>query len=241
MGGEKSDGAGVKKDNAEKAPETGSSPGGRRFFTIAVIALIVLALILAAAVIIFRGNDGPGSKIDYSGMYAGEDPSNSIPVPGHPDLYARSVAAVYENDSAIYITENRKAVDPSFGKMISFVANLTIPREKYETGHVCSSFAVELHDQAELAGMRAHIVFIRFTDNAIEPHLIDAFRTTDRGVVYVDVTGRTPYEIKAGYPATYRLADVVPGEPYVRHYPAPFQDFEEYISMGNVSSAKFLA
>jgi hypothetical protein len=239
MGGEKSDGAGKKKDYAENVPSPGSPAGSRRFFTIAALVLIVLVLALAAAVIVFKGNDGPGSKIDYSGMNAVEDPSNSAPVAGHPDLYVRSVDAMFENGTTLKITENRTAADTSYDHLIAFLDSTKISREPYQTGHVCSSFAAELHDAAEMAGIRAHLVVIFFDD--APQHLIVAFKTTDKGLVYVDATGRTLYEINAGYPPTYRIADVVPGQPYVRHYPEPYEHFNESASMGIVGHVRFIS
>jgi hypothetical protein len=228
-----------RQENADEAPAQKPPTGNRRLFITAVLAVIVLALAGAVAVIIFNGNDRPQSKIDYSGMYAGEDPSDSFPVPGHPEMYTRKVDATFENGTAIDITENRTAADPSYDRLIDFLDSTRISREPYQSGHVCSSFAAELHDAAEYAGIRAHVVVIFFAD--APQHMIVAFKTTDRDIVYADATGRTRYEINAGYPPTYRIAEVVPGQAYVRHYPAPFEDFKEYISMGNVSSVKFLA
>ncbi|HEY3274680.1 MAG TPA: hypothetical protein VGJ92_13000 [Methanocella sp.] len=227
------------KDNAEKA-RAHDSRTGRRFFLPAILALVVLALVCAMAVMIFYGSS-PQSKIDYSGMYAGEDPSNSYPVAGHPDRYTHSIDAMFENETDVIVTENRTAIDPTYDGLIKFLDGTKISREPYQTGHICSSFAVELHDAAEQAGIRAHIAGISFSDGNGPSHMIVAFKTTDKDIVYADATGRTQYEIKAGYPPTYRIADVVPGQPYVRHYPAPYEDFKETASMGNVDTVLFLA
>jgi hypothetical protein len=237
---EKPDRAAEGQDNAEKAPAPVSSTGSRRLLMTAVIAFIVLALVCAMAVMVFGGKDSQ-SKIDYSGMYAGENPSNSFPVAGHPDMYSHSIDAMYENETTINITENRTALDPTYGRLIKFLDSTKISRDPYQSGRVCSSFAVALHDAAEQAGLRAHIIVIGFSDSSTPSHMIVAFKTTDRDIVYADATGRTQYEIRAGYPPTYRIADVVPGQPYVRHYPYPYEGFQETVSMGNVDTVLFLS
>jgi len=52
---------------------------------------------------------------------------------------------------------------------------------------ICGDFAERLHNNAERAGIRAAVVIVYFTSGP--PHAIDAFYTTDKGLVYVDDTG----------------------------------------------------
>jgi hypothetical protein len=53
---------------------------------------------------------------------------------------------------------------------------------------VCSDFAIRLHDNAEAEGIRAAIVIVEL-EGKENPHALNAFVTTDRGLVYIDCTG----------------------------------------------------
>ena len=53
---------------------------------------------------------------------------------------------------------------------------------------ICADFAERLHNEAELAGIRAGYVTIDFEGNPIG-HAVAVFNTTDMGLVYIDDTG----------------------------------------------------
>jgi hypothetical protein len=53
--------------------------------------------------------------------------------------------------------------------------------------HMCADFAERLHNNAEMAGIRCAYVSVDLAGSA--GHACDAFETTDRGLIYVDVTG----------------------------------------------------
>jgi hypothetical protein len=55
-----------------------------------------------------------------------------------------------------------------------------------KTPYICSDFAEMLHNNAEMTGIRCAFVSI---DVGGSPHALNAFETTDRGIVYVDCTG----------------------------------------------------
>ncbi len=55
---------------------------------------------------------------------------------------------------------------------------------------ICADFAQMLHNNAEKAGIRCAYVTIDLTDSSgKQGHALNAFQTTDRGLVYVDDTG----------------------------------------------------
>jgi len=64
----------------------------------------------------------------------------------------------------------------------------------------CSQFSRDVHNNAEAAGIRAAEVHVKFKYEDVG-HALNAFITTDRGLVYVDCTGAT--EIKAFLIAFY--------------------------------------
>jgi hypothetical protein len=97
-----------------------------------------------------------------------------------------------------------------------------VPEGDYGSGHVCSSYAVELYDTAERMGINAHMVLVYFV-GVVDPHSIVEFDTRDNGKIYIDITGLTPQEQASGYPARFRIADVTPGKPYRLHYTSPYE------------------
>jgi len=106
---------------------------------------------------------------------------------------------------------------------------------------ICNDFAERLHNNAEMAGIRCGhvtVVLSGYTDPydygmpSETRHACNAFETTDRGLVYIDVTG-----LPANEPGSYRAVktvSIVVGEPYT-----PVSLFEhpgfEYLSMGTVT------
>ena len=92
----------------------------------------------------------------------------------------------------VKIVNNPNAVNPTWQQLLLFLENDDTDQEAYVYGlRVCAHFAEELHNNAEKAGFRAAWVAIQFSEN-IEGHALNAFETADRGLVYVDCTGKKP-------------------------------------------------
>jgi hypothetical protein len=97
---------------------------------------------------------------------------------------------------AIILDNNPAAVNPTFDELIAFIkSDPTDTRDYIADGadaYVCADFAEDVHNNAETAGIRAAWVGITF-ENTLEGHAINAFETTDKGLVYIDCTsgGRT--------------------------------------------------
>lgn len=70
----------------------------------------------------------------------------------------------------------------------------------------CSEFSRDVHNNAEAAGIRAAVVHVAWT-NSNTAHALNAFLTTDYGLVYVDCTGAdTVARIKVNRP--YRAVQI---------------------------------
>ena len=96
---------------------------------------------------------------------------------------------------AIILTNNPEATDPTFDELIAFISlDPTDTRTYIREGgnaYVCADFAEDVHNNAEAVGIRAGWVAIRFQGTE-EGHAINAFETTDKGLIYIDCTnGRT--------------------------------------------------
>jgi hypothetical protein len=120
-------------------------------------------------------------------------------LPFYMDNYPVSPSNIYTNEirefggdnKPIELINNPKASNPSYDELLVFVRNdSTDARRFVDTffgGYVCSNYAEDVHNNAEAAGIRAAWVGIDFQGESIG-HALNAFETTDKGLVYVDCT-----------------------------------------------------
>jgi len=88
----------------------------------------------------------------------------------------------------IVLTNNPAAVNVTFAEVIDFIKKDPTDTNEYRNGiYVCGDYAEDVHNHAEAAGIRAGWVGVDFYDSNIG-HAINAFETTDKGLVYVDCT-----------------------------------------------------
>ncbi len=94
---------------------------------------------------------------------------------------------------------NPDATNPTYAELVAFIkeditdSKLYVQGLKLQEGiiigRVCADFAEEVHNNAEAKGIRAAWVGIDLRGNE-DGHALNAFETTDRGLVYVDSTGK---------------------------------------------------
>jgi hypothetical protein len=115
-------------------------------------------------------------------------------------IYEDGAILVDGADLPIELKNNPEAVDVSFHALQDFVHQDTTDLLPYierdnpngQTPFVCSDFAELLHNNAEAAGIRAGYVSIDWVSGDIG-HAIDAFQTTDQGLIFIDCTGKSDY------------------------------------------------
>ena len=97
---------------------------------------------------------------------------------------------------------------------------------------ICADFAERLHNDAEIAGIRCAYVSIGLS-NVNDIHALDAFQTTDRGLVYIDDTG----EESSGPPRAVKTVSVQIGQEYVPQslFPTPGWN-DTWGSLGTVTN-----
>ncbi len=107
--------------------------------------------------------------------------------PGY--VYAENGAVECGGDGhPLVLKPNPDAVDPTFAELVAFIEQDPTDRHPYVDGqYVCADFAADVYNHAEAAGIRAGWVGVTF-ENATVGHAVNAFRTTDRGLVYIDCT-----------------------------------------------------
>jgi len=81
------------------------------------------------------------------------------------------------------------AQDPTWQQLINFLNTDQTDRREYVLNeYVCSGFTEDIHNNAEAIGIRCAIVHVEFED-AVVTHVLNAFNTVDRGLVFIDCTG----------------------------------------------------
>jgi len=122
----------------------------------------------------------------------------------------------YKGAKSMNIKNNPDAVNPSWEQLVAFLKQdttekiqywdsplpetqaitarqntiglLEVPKLESPVTFVCCEFANLLHDNAEASGIRAAVVAIHAKGEDYA-HLLNAFETTDMGLVYIDCTG----------------------------------------------------
>ncbi len=105
--------------------------------------------------------------------------------------------AVDAHGDPVRLFENAQSKDPSWRQLREFVLNDDTDEQPYiPDSFVCSDFAAMLHDSAEAAGIRAAYVSVDFGGGP--GHALNAFNTTDQGLVYIDCTGQGLNTVTSG-------------------------------------------
>lgn len=117
-----------------------------------------------------------------------------------PDFGFENPRYIYDDEAIecggdgepIVLVDNPDATNPSYAELVAFIVedttNLNYFVDGGPDGYVCADFAEDVHNNAEAAGIRAAWVGVNFEDND-EGHALNAFETTDKGLVYIDCVG----------------------------------------------------
>jgi hypothetical protein len=110
---------------------------------------------------------------------------------GNPHyIYENGAVIVGGDGKAIELIDNPNATNPTYAELVAFIKEDSTDEHLYViSSYNCSDFAEDVHNNAEATGIRAAWVGIHFEGDD-EGHACNAFETTDKGLVYVDCTGR---------------------------------------------------
>ncbi len=90
--------------------------------------------------------------------------------------------------SDVALIDNPTATNPTWSQLMAFLSQDQTEKHAYsENVYDCSQFSRDVHNNAEAAGIRAAEVQVWFR-NEITGHALNAFLTTDYGLVYVSCT-----------------------------------------------------
>ena len=92
----------------------------------------------------------------------------------------------------IELINNPDATNPTYAELVAFLKNDPTDTYLYISGppknaFIDSDFAETVHNNAEAAGIRAAWVRVDFENGT--SHALNAFETTDRGLIFTDSTG----------------------------------------------------
>ena len=108
-------------------------------------------------------------------------PTTTVMVDGYQMIGAKG--------NLIYLVENPSAVDPTYDQLLNFLRNDDTDQQTYDKNtFVCADFAQMLQNHAEEVGWNCAWVSIEFAEQS-EGHALNAFQTTDKGLVFIDDTG----------------------------------------------------
>jgi len=119
----------------------------------------------------------------------------------------------------IQLVNNDSAGDVDFDSLVQFIIEDYTDESPYiENLQMCGTFAQTLHNNAEAAGIRAAWVSIDIFGQEVG-HALNAFVTTDKGLVFVDCTGEdstavAALGVEAGSCDYDKAAYVQVGRPY---------------------------
>ena len=187
-----------------------------------IVAVLILGLTVASYLLYQFSSGGPLVPVGYESYQepiAASEPYVMAP----PDSqYSGNPPYVKGPGERIYLVNNADAGNVSFEALKAFIISDQTDKELYiPSMRMCGYFAETLHNNAERAGIRAAVVIVEF-EAGLAPHALNAFETTDRGLVYIDCTGarRSPADFeewfyKLFYPMGQdRMAYVIKGKEY---------------------------
>jgi hypothetical protein len=120
--------------------------------------------------------------------------STTHPISHQINIYSRDIMEVGGDGEPIKLVNNPDAVNPTYAELIAFIKQDRTDEYSYIFGpprvaYICSDFAEDVHNNAEAAGIRAAWVGIDI-EGETEGHALNAFETTDLGLVFIDCTGK---------------------------------------------------
>jgi len=103
------------------------------------------------------------------------------------------------------------ASNPTWARLLDFLLSDRTDQKAYVPSiYMCGDFARDVHNNAERAGIRAAYVAVDLPGGY---HALNAFKTTDRGLVFIDCTGLQASE--SGPSNCDKTVDVRLGKRYV--------------------------
>lgn len=149
-------------------------------------------------------------------------PPTETPEATETYVYIDGNIVVGGDGEPIELIDNPNATNPTYAELLAFLEADKTDRFIYIIGppknaYVCADFARDVHNNAESAGIRAAWVGLEL-EGTTEGHALNAFETTDRGLVFIDCTGVGLWDEVGDRTRLDRRAYVEAGQPYQVEY-----------------------
>lgn len=143
--------------------------------------------------------------------------------------YARygGKTAADENRRWIDLKTNPNAANPTWQELLDFLRTCQVDQIPFNPpSFSCADYAEALYNDSEAAGIRTAFVAVHFYDSSIG-HSLNAYQTTDRGLVFIDATQTTTFQ------SEYKIVDLKVGKAYLPRGPLPgeqriYMNWEKY-------------
>jgi len=144
--------------------------------------------------------------------------------------YASAIAAL-PNRLDIILENNINAINPSWSELLKFLKQDKTATQAYvENKFVCANFALTVHNNAEIAGWRCALVLAKLSGVL---HALNAFQTTDYGLIYIDCTNN-----EQGLKNSGRIVNLSEGKEYIPKSIFSDDNWGNPTSMGIISKIK---
>ena len=199
---------------------------------------VVSSVIINVVPVVVKPASLPPTPPSSSSMRPSNIPTGSLPKLNDNEEYVFYKGAVMVGACNQYIVlrNNPSAKNPTWADLKAFLNADQTDRQAYIAGKfTCGDFAEILHNNAEAAGIRTAIVAVELKPasqaEGVIYHSLDAFETTDHGLMYIDDTSSSQ-----GYYADKEV-NVVVGDDYiaVSIFPEPGQ-MQTWPSMGKIGA-----
>ena len=197
---------------------------------------VVSSVIINVVPVVVKPASLPAAPPASSSMTPSNVPAGLLPKLNDNEEYVFYKGAVMVGACNQYIVlrNNPSAKNPAWADLKAFLKADQTDRQAYIAGKfTCGDFAEILHNNAEAAGIRSAIVAVELKPDSLAEgviyHSLDAFETTDHGLMYIDDTSSSQ-----GYYADKEV-NVVVGDDYaaVSIFPQPGQMLT-WPSMGKI-------
>lgn len=154
------------------------------------LGLIVVVIIIAVVINLPSSDDNTQQT---SPTPTSNETQTINETPQH--IYEDGAILVGADGEPIELINNSDATNPTYAELVAFINEDTTDTKPYldsksVLGRVCADFAEDVHNNAEVEGIKAAWVSIDLYGDEIG-HACNAFQTIDRGLIYIDCTGGT--------------------------------------------------
>jgi len=129
--------------------------------------------------------------VELENQIADQDTSISEELKLYQDTYGMVYSGIqppYRGlSSPILLVNKESSKNPTWAQLLEFLEKDKTEEGLYGFYGVCGDFAQELHNNSESNGLKAAFVVTHLYEE--DPHAFNAFKTTDKGLVFVDCTG----------------------------------------------------